>query len=251
MLACAQTNLQLFAQLRAAAWPAADLARIRAAYDLGGHLVSGVFTPCGKPLLEHLVGTASLAAAFGRPVEAVVAMLLHAVYTHGDFGVRGWSTPSRRTEVRRVVGREAESQLWAYTLLRWNGDTRPALRGRLDALGGPEREAVVLRLVNTLELQMDLGGLYCTSADGRRRAIERQGELMIDMAERLGVGALAAALTDAFREVRAASVPTELQNPAGGPRHRFVRPLSYRRTVPGLVAARLHRFLARGRDAHD
>lgn len=62
---CAQTSHQLFPQLRAAGYSATELSLVRAAYDLATPLVSGVYTPCGKPLLKHLVGIASRVGANG------------------------------------------------------------------------------------------------------------------------------------------------------------------------------------------
>lgn len=239
---CAQTNLQLLAQLRATGRPGADLQRVRAAYDLASTLVSGVYSPCGKPLLEHLVGTASIAIEIGRPTDVAVAMLLHAVYPSGDFGLRGVRTAFCRAEVRAVAGPDVEAQIWAYQSLQWNWHTRPTLHARLDALVGTTREAVVMRLVNTLELHHDLAALYCENAEAQRQGIERQGGLMVEMATRLDLPILATALHDAFAALEHATVPVELRRRAGS-RHRFVRPLSYRRRFPAAVAAGVRRLL--------
>lgn len=243
MPTCAQTNLQLFIQLRTAGWSEDDLASVHAAYGLGSLLVSGVFTPCGKPLVDHLVGTASLVAWLGRPRAVVLAMLLHAVYAYGDFGARGWRTRARRAEVRGVVGAEAEAQLWAYARLPWSREARAGLRGTLGTLAGREREAVRMRLVNALEQWRDLGGLFCVNGDRRRRGIEREGPALVQLAEELGEAALAGALADAIEAVAAARIPAELRVPRGATRNHLVQPRSYRRSLLAPVVSGLRRLL--------
>ena len=77
--AYAQTNLQLYAQLRRANADESDLALVRRGYDLAMHLCPASFRGSGKPLLAHLVGTASILASLGQPTRVVTAGLLHAV----------------------------------------------------------------------------------------------------------------------------------------------------------------------------
>lgn len=77
--------------------------------------------------------------------------------------------------------------MWTYSKLPWDARARALLHGRLEALDSLEREALVVRLANTLELHLDLAALYCSNAGVRRRAIEREGALIVNMAERLDV----------------------------------------------------------------
>src|SRR4051812_50130353 len=84
--AYAQTNLQLYAQLRRAGAAEQDLALVRAGYDLAMHLCPASFRGSGKPLLAHLVGTASILAAMDQSARVVTAGGLHAGFFFGGFG---------------------------------------------------------------------------------------------------------------------------------------------------------------------
>src|SRR5262245_13883641 len=112
----AQTNLQLYTQLRRAAYTDTDLGLVRAGYDLAMNLFSASFRGSGKPLLSHLVGTASILASIGRSPAVVTAGLLHAAYALGDFGDgRFGTTDAKRARVRMAVGSEVEDLVARYT----------------------------------------------------------------------------------------------------------------------------------------
>jgi (p)ppGpp synthase/HD superfamily hydrolase len=78
-----QTNLQLYAQLRRSVADGADLTLVRNGYDLALRFCPASLRGSGKPLLAHLVGTASILARIGRPPRIVTAGLLYAVYVFG------------------------------------------------------------------------------------------------------------------------------------------------------------------------
>ena len=59
-----------------------DLAVIADAYHLAHVLTVGGYRPCGRPFVNHLVGTASVLVRYDFSVETVVAGLMHAAYTH-------------------------------------------------------------------------------------------------------------------------------------------------------------------------
>ena len=101
-----QTNLQLYRELIRRQTPESDLARVRAAYDASRSLVGNCFRPNHKPFLCHLVGTAGALATWGKPIDVVIAGLLHGVYKFGQFndGERGPS-PRRRDWLRQRVRR--------------------------------------------------------------------------------------------------------------------------------------------------
>src|SRR5436309_10586495 len=105
----AQTNLQLYAELRGGKYSAADITCIRAAYELAMVLFTGRYRGSGKPFLAHLVGTASILTSMQVRAPVVAAGLLHASYTQGEFG-NGWSgtDPVKRERLRTAVGAEVE-----------------------------------------------------------------------------------------------------------------------------------------------
>ena len=51
--------------------------------QLAQSLMNGGYRPCGRPFLNHLVGTAGVLLRFDFRMDTVLAGLLHASYTHG------------------------------------------------------------------------------------------------------------------------------------------------------------------------
>jgi (p)ppGpp synthase/HD superfamily hydrolase len=210
--AYAQTNIQLYRQLADLGYPEAEVTVIARAYEVGMHLLPGVYRGSGKPFLAHLVGTASILATARARMPVIAAGLLHAVYTHGEFG-NGWRGmfPVKRAEIRRAVGEEIEGLVAQYTELRWHEGTIEGIRGRIDTMTPMERDILLIRLANELEDHLDLGVLYQGDADRRRRYMRTHLASCVDMAERLGATGLAAALTATFDEVETTEVPVSLQ----------------------------------------
>ena len=122
MHAYAQTNVQLFNQLRSEGYSKKDLSFISDTYEFGMRIFAGFYLPSGKPFLDHLVGTASILAWLRAPVEVVAAGLMHAAYLHGDFGsARRGVTEAKREQLRRVVGNEVEEYIARYDRLLLTG----------------------------------------------------------------------------------------------------------------------------------
>ncbi len=210
----AQTNLQLFNQMRAAGYGDADLKTVRTAYDLATRLFTAKFRGSGKPLLSHLVGTASVLCAVNAPAPLLAAAVLHAAYIFGEFGDgRRGMTPAKRQIVRQAVGEEIEDLVARYEELEWTDPTIKALHARVDPLTRPERDVLLIRLANELEDHLDLGVLYCGNAQYRRDLIGSALNLCIDLATRIGEPGLAAELRRVFDEVLSADVPETLRHP--------------------------------------
>jgi (p)ppGpp synthase/HD superfamily hydrolase len=208
----AQTNLQLYAQLREAGASDTDLALVRQGYDLAMHLCPASFRGSGKPLLAHLVGTASILASIGQSARIVTAGLLHAVYVFGDFGdARGGISEERRARVRQAVGRDVEDLIARYTQFDWNRQTIPLIRERVASLTAIEREVLIIRLANELEDHLDFGILYCGNAEQRREYIRSPLNQSVEMARALGLTELAAKLDAAFNDTLAADLPMALR----------------------------------------
>lgn len=188
----ARTNLQLWNQLAAEGRAEADLAAIRAAYELGMRLFAGQFRPSGKTFLAHLVGTASVLAAAGAGPAVVASGLLHSAYTHGEFGDgRRGLAAAKREQVRRAVGEEVEALVARYTTLAWSEEALQAVRGRLAELAEADRQVLLVRLADTLEDHLDGGMRYC-------RKSASVGPAAVEAAEALGCPGLARALAEAL-----------------------------------------------------
>ena len=212
----AQTNLQLYLQLRRSGYSDEDLTRTHRAYEFSLTLFTSMFRASGKPLLAHLVGTASILASLKEPGPVVTAGLLHAAYALGDFGTgRVGITSAKRERVRLAVGTDIEELVARYTRFTWNRRSIPQLLSEATTLQGIDRDVLVIRLANELEDHLDLGVLYCHNAVSRREYILSPLNQSVDLARLLGIPRLAEALETAFSEVLSAELPVSLRNRHG------------------------------------
>ena len=102
----AQTNIQLYNQLRRENRTLEELHFVHRAYEFITTLYGGFLQSDGKPFLSHSTGVASIVSQLGAPIEVVVAGLTHNIYGNGDFG-DGRSkiiTNSRRKLVISALG---------------------------------------------------------------------------------------------------------------------------------------------------
>ena len=131
MYVYAQTNIRLYRQLDERGYAPDDVGAVGRAYELALRLFTCVYRGSGKPFLAHAVGTASILASLRARMPVIAAGLLHAAYTHGEFG-NGWRgvSPPKRREVRRAVGEEVESLVARYTELAWHAGTIGGIRGQ-------------------------------------------------------------------------------------------------------------------------
>ncbi|NJP10990.1 MAG: hypothetical protein HC866_17180 [Leptolyngbyaceae cyanobacterium RU_5_1] len=212
----AQTNIQLLNQLRQNGYSTSELLCIANAYGLAMQLFTGRFRPSGKPFTAHLVGTASILGHLHASSELIAAGLLHAAYSHGDFGgigKRGISVV-KREQVKRVIDEKIEEYIARYTALLWTADTIPAIHNHLYKLDDIDRNVVLMRLANELEERLDLGILYCGDFKQQQYS-DRDGHLMIEIAQQLGFPVLATELEQAFSDTASAKLSAELSNPTG------------------------------------
>ena len=232
----AQTNLQLYTQLRRDGYRDEDLRTVRKGYDLAMQLCSASFRGSGKPLLAHLVGTASILASIKQTPAIVTAGLLHAAYALGDFGDgRMGVTDQKRNRVREAVGGEIEDLIARYTAFDWNRNTIPSICQRVETLTPGERDVLVIRLANELEDHLDTGVLYCGNGEKRREYIRSPLNQSVDMARKLGLTELSTELDRAFTETLAADLPAILRNPHD---YTFVQPPSSHSPRLGVAVRR-------------
>lgn len=241
----AQTNIQLFNQLRREGYSNTDLSFIRDAYELAMVLFSGCFQPSGKSFIAHVVETASILASLRLSAQVVAAGLLHNVYGTGDFGDgrRGISM-ARRQKIRRVLNSEVEEYVARFPSLYWESPTIQLARDNPDQLAAIDRAVLTILLAEHLEHLLDLDGLYYGNAVGRR--LVNDSKIAAEIAERLGLSQLAVELKEAIREAEFAELPVEL--PAERVRNSsfVIAPKSCRKrlfvTVRQILIHRAHRF---------
>jgi (p)ppGpp synthase/HD superfamily hydrolase len=226
----AQTNLELYAQLRAEGYDQTAQESVARGYMLAAQLFAGLHRASGKVFVAHTVGTASVLVEARARLPIVLAGLIHAAYTHGEFG-DGWRgvTAAKRAHLRTVVGDDAEDLVDRYSRFRWRADALAGLKTALPGLDGANRDVVLMRLANELDDHLDLGVLYYEDAERRRDLLEPLA-LCVEIARDLGNDRLADALSETFAECRAAPVPPTMRIP--GARGSFLLPpASHRPTI--------------------
>lgn len=243
----AQTNVQLFNQLRCEGYSEKDRERVREAYEFAMRLFTGLFLPSGKTFIDHLVGTASILASLRVSVELVAAGLIHAAYLHGNFGgIRKGISENKRQQVRNAVGEEVEEYVARYDRMVWHPQTIPVLRDTLDELGPIDRHVLLMHLANELEHNLDLGALYFVAREGwYQRFIEGDGPIMMDMAEKLGFPSLSTEMATAFGNITSAQIPMEPRMRGIQPAAYLVRPKSYRERFWVVYLSKAHRLCSK------
>jgi len=151
----AQTNVQLLNEMRAAGYTTHDLEAVRAGYDAASLLFAGRFRPSGKTILAHLVGTASVLAAYGAHAPLVTAGLVHASYTRGGFPEGSRSDyDAQRHWLRSRVGVLAEAIVHEYRRLDRAWITH-VVHTDIDRLPLNVAYAILLRIANLIEERLD------------------------------------------------------------------------------------------------
>src|SRR5262249_49091917 len=205
----AQTNIQLFNQLRDGGYSQKDIALIRDAYELAMELFGGRFQASGKPFIAHVVGTASILAWLRVSAPVVAAGLLHNAYEHGDFGVvRRNATPGKRRKVRRLLGDEVEEYVASFAALHWQCPTVQFALDDPERLNLLHRHVLSIRLADYLDHLLDLDLLYYSPSV--RRYCADQGTTAIWLAESFKLEWLAAELKEAIRDIESAELPVNI-----------------------------------------
>jgi len=197
----AQTNLELCAQALAMGWRGGGLARLNEAHHLALRQVHSLVRGSGKPFIAHLVGTASLVLASGKPEDWVIGAMLHALYQRRVPFENGLAPAARRPVISDRFGAAVDDIVHRYTILEDDSSG-----GWLDDSPLAQADVVTLRLADELE---DLSG-YALALHGRpgpedpqerggfawrRNAKLAMAPRLLATAERLQLGGMARGLT--------------------------------------------------------
>jgi hypothetical protein len=228
----AQTNVQLYNQLRDAGRPLEDLVLVHRAYEFLTTLYPGYYQADGKPFVAHGVGVASILGWLDQPAEILAAGLLHNIYGNADFGdgLSSGATPSRRRIVREAMGARIEELLARFRDMRIQAHEVEEFRRVLPERDATERRLILVELADHLEKYVDLGVLYFGENDWVIGASDRIGRDLVEIAEELGEPELGEMLSTAFAAAasQAANVPVELRASDGRRYLKLVVPRSCR-----------------------
>lgn len=207
----AQTNLQLYAELKELGYSAEQFEEVDRAYQLAILLFTGRYRSNGKVFLAHLVGTASILARHGAAPAVVLAGLLHAAYLQGEFGDGRFGVNYfRRRKVRKYVSQEVETLLQAYFRLPWNYQTLLNIKENFDNLSPLKRKVILVRIANDMEDHLDLGMQYSRKKDLDFHQVKEKKDVLIQIAGQLGADDLAAELAALYALEDSAEVPEAL-----------------------------------------
>lgn len=171
-----------------AGYPSVDICGVRKAYEYGMKLFTGYYRPSGKPLINHLVGTASVLAWLKLPAKVISAGLLHSIYLYGEFGCRDSKKIKlwMRNKIRNVVGEDVEDLIEGYMVYPWGAEILEKIHEKIDPKDERVKLIYLLNLANELDDQMDLGPLYCEAFIHQDFYYEKGARMMAAIAVKLG-----------------------------------------------------------------
>lgn len=197
----AQSRSDLFDLALSRGYGRRALTFLASAYQLATLLADGGYRPCGRPFINHLVGTASVLTRYGFRIEIVAAGLLHAAYTH-----RPRLKTDPHTDADSVCtalggrGTALEKRVRAYTRRGRNLQTLVAANEAAGCLSVLDGEVVAIAAAN--EVDIALSGEFRYS--GRTDAAQPSAvELMARVCRILGVPGL----TETLRLATAGQAP--------------------------------------------
>jgi len=238
----AQTNLQLYNQLRAQGYNDEQLVVVRRAYEFLITLYPGYYQADGKPFVAHTVGVASILGYLNFPVDFIAVGLLHNIYGNGDFGdgLRSVANRRRRCTVREAVGETIEAAIERFPRCRIKQETLPNLVRSLDQLDEIHKKLIVIDLADYLEKYTDLGVCYWGNSRSLTGHVAKYGETLVGMASRLCYPQLATMLNEAFAQANGTQIPDSLRAPSGWKELELIVPRSCRRRLRPALREQLN-----------
>jgi (p)ppGpp synthase/HD superfamily hydrolase len=240
----AQTNLQLYNQLRAQGYGDEELLVVHRAYEFLTTIYPGYYQADGKPFVAHTVGVASILGHLHLPTEFIAAGLLHNIYGNGDFGDgrRRVATARRRRIVRKAVGDRIEVLIERFPRCRIRRKRTPDILSCIDQFDEIDKKLIVMDLADYLEKYVDLGACYWGDSQSLADTVAQHGETLMALADRLGYPQLTALLNEAFSHARAAQIPDSLRASNGWKGMDLVVPRSCRRRLRPILIRQLNRL---------
>jgi GT2 family glycosyltransferase len=199
----AQSRSDLLDQAAQRGYGDEALAQLAKAWRLMQTYMNASYRPCGRPFINHLVGTASVLIRYGFRLDIVLAGLMHTIYTHRPQALSG---PAGTQEASRLLGgpgKPVEKRVRAYSLRGENGLSD---MGDANALTVFDAEIVAIAAAN--EIDMHLSGEYRYTRRSHADQLP-QMQMIEHVCQLLGVPGLHATLAQASRNVSA--VPDALK----------------------------------------
>jgi Domain of unknown function (DUF6817) len=205
----AQTNLQLYNQLRSQGYNDEQLVVVHRAYEFLIKIYPGYYQADGKPFVAHTVGVASILGYLNFAVDFIAVGLLHNIYGNGDFGdgLRSVATRRRRRIVWEAVGETIEAAIERFPKCRIKWRTLSNLINSLDEFDEDHKKLIVIDLADCLEKYIDLGVCYWGNSRSLTDHVAQYGETLVAIASRLCYPQLATMLSEAFAQANGTQIP--------------------------------------------
>lgn len=154
----AQTRADLLDQAAKRGYGKEALALIAKAYRLAQFYMNGSYRPCGRPFINHLVGTASVLVRYDFRIEAVLAGLLHTLYSHRPHRLAGTAGIREISQLLGGYDHPVEKRVRGYAMRGQSGKGLQSLTNGKSGLSLFDAEIVGIAAAN--EVDMYLSGEY-------------------------------------------------------------------------------------------
>lgn len=204
-------------------YKARDLERIETSHWNALRLSNGGYRPCGRPFINHLVGTASVLVHYGFETRLVEAALLHAAYTHAPHFYGG---PQATVEAiaRRLGGlrSDLERAVRAYTTRSMRWQQLSGLPNWQDVATMSDVDTSILALANDIDMKLS-GEVRATGRTdvGDSAALSKAS----DICQMLGIPGMAESARPQPNSGEAVLIPRKFR-PKGSFRVEGIKPVS-------------------------
>jgi hypothetical protein len=150
-----QTVTGLIEAAHARGYTTGEIMNIKSAHWTALLLSSGGYRPCGRPFINHLIGTASVLVHFGFEARLIVAALLHAAYTHAP-KMRG-NAQETVDAVARILGgagSPVDRMVRAYTLRDRRWAELAGLDDWQDVATTEDAETAIIAMANLIDMRL-------------------------------------------------------------------------------------------------
>jgi GT2 family glycosyltransferase len=140
---------------RSKGYTESDIRQIGNAHWSALVLSNSGYRPCGRPFIDHLVGTASVLVHYGCETRLVLAALLHAAYTHAP-RISGGPQNTVEAVARCLGGFDSviERMVRAYTMRSSRWRLLSTMENWRDAATMADVDTALLAIANDAELHL-------------------------------------------------------------------------------------------------
>ena len=195
----AQTPAALIMQSQKRGYLPTDLQSIGKACQLAMRISDGGYRPCGRPFLNHLIGTASVLVHYGFALRLVLAALLHAAYSHSRPHNAAKPHEIAASLTKALGGPDAALQrsVRAYTLREQRYPSLLGTQATALELTTEDAELLWLEAANDIDMHLSLEVAATGRSDVANSALLN---LMVQACHAVGVAGMGQTLLDARQE---------------------------------------------------